>query len=247
MKRIIISFLFVLSITTSLFAFENEYFRVNDEGLIFSTIADTYSFKLDLTKNSDYSCPDQKNPDPPFITVNTTPNNGEHLNFTEDEAYKVGKASVDRLRNSSIYWNKGYKLGRTSVERFGENKALYYELTSYSGDVRVYIFTGEKYKYTIGIHANKGDNFCNTYAYRSFVASFVKLNEQPKSKNKNKDTLFSMPEHKPNPYRRSGNSRRHLGGRSYSSTSNGFAWDIFVYVILFLAIVAWRIKSSLLK
>ena len=245
MNRLLISFLFILAITTNLLAFENEYFRVNDEGMKVEVNKDLFNFKLDLSKNSDYSCPNQNNPNPPLISVRVTPNDGTPINYTEDAAYKEGKAFVDRLKRSSIYGNKGFELGRTSVERFGENRALYYEMTSYTRDMRNYIFAGEKYKYDIGIQTNKGDNFYNTYAYRSFVASFVKLNMQPKPKAKG--TLTSMPKHNPNPYRRSSSSKRHLGGRNRNLKEYEFGWDIFGYVVFFLVIVAWRIKSSLLK
>ena len=67
---------------------------------------DWFEFKLDLNKNNDYSCPNEQNPTPPYITVEPSSNNGEQLIYTEDEAYKAGKALVDRFKNSRYFYNK---------------------------------------------------------------------------------------------------------------------------------------------
>ena len=242
MNRIIIFLLLLLSISSNLLAYENEYFRVNNERMTVKEDKDFFEFELDLNKSSDYSCPNEKNPTPPSISVNPSSNNGEHLIYTEDEAYKAGKAYVDRFRNSRYFYNKGYTLGRTSVERFGDHKALYYEVTTNSDDMKVYIIAGEKYKYTIQIKTNKGDNFYNTHAYRCFVSSFVMLNSKPKSQSQSKDTLFSVPD---TPKRT--NHHSNVIGKKHRNFSdeNGSFGEIFGVVTLLLAFIGWRIKRSL--
>ena len=130
-------------------------------------------------------------------------------------------------------------MGRTSVERFGEHKALYYEVTSNSGDMKVYIVAGEKYKYTISINTNRGDNFYNTHAYRCFVSSFVMLNSEPKSKSK--DTLFSMPDTK----KRTNNFNNITGKKNKNfSDGNGLYGEIIGVITLLLAFIGWKIKRS---
>ena len=252
MKKVALFLIFFVSITTSVFAFKNNYFEVNNEGMKASDIGNGANFVLYVGNNQDYKCPISRCSNPPFISVDVEPLKGPRPNYDSMEtAENLAKEHVKRLkeidRRIRSFGTADYVLDRISVAQFGDKRAFYYEITKSSNIKRVYTITSEKNKYTITISSCKEDNIKDTQVYRRFVDSFKILDSQPKSSN-NKGNLFSVPEtkahSKPNSLRpsKSRPSRYYSNQSKRPLTTNEL---IFVLVCGLLSIIAWKIKKSL--
>ena len=181
MKRIIISIIFVLSITTNLLAYKNSYFKVDDEGLKSNSLFGAYVFALDLKENYDYDLRDQKRLNPPTITIIVLPNKGNYPSYNKSNAEKFGKEYLNGLNRSSYKQIDDYKLDKSSIGKFGKNQAFCFEISNSSFEIRSYMIVSEKYIYTIAAKSAKGDNFKVTDAYQRFEKSFEILDAMPKS------------------------------------------------------------------
>ena len=234
MKKIIIFLLFFFSITTNILAFSGSY-KVKSDNMKLRFTSDTTTYILDLTRIIDYSCVNIINPPSPTITIKVTPNN-DHPSFNQETADKFGKDCLNTLPLN----NDSYRLERTSIDNFGTNKALYAELTSSSNVIRAYLVTNEKDKYTIIVNSNKGDNLIYTETYRTFANSFEIPKPDPpvtKKGTSSFDNYMRVPDARPMMDSR---------GRVHKKRHELSPIELIITIAcLFLAVIAWKIKSSL--
>ena len=227
MKKIIISIIFVLTITTNLFAYKNSYFKVDDEGLKFSSLFGAYIFLLDLKENYDYDLRDQKLPNPPSITIIIIPNKGSHPSYNQSNADKFGNEYLNGLNRSS-YKQDDYKKDKFSIAKFGKNQAFCFEISNSSAEVKSYMIVSEKYIYNIAAKSTKGDNFKVTDAYQKFEKSFEILDAMPKTGIK---SFFSGL----------------FGGGSNSTNpmaKYGFLKELFFLTLFIVIVIARKILNS---
>ena len=257
MKRVVLFLIFFVSITSKIFAFKNDYFEVNNEGMKASDIGNGANFVLYVFNNPDYKCPISRCPNPPFISVDVKPLNGPRPSYDSMEtAENLAKDHVKRLKEFDkrirSFGTADYVLDRISVGQFGDKRAFYYEITKATNIKRVYTITTEKNIYTITINSCKDDNFKDIQAYRRFVDSF-KISDL--SSDFSTGSNYSARSNSSN--RISNNSLKPKGqpgldGVRYSKTGkiikekkHDLTWTLFSILVFLLALIAAKIKKSL--
>ena len=219
-------------------AFNGSSYKVNNERMRIRFSSNTTTYILDLKNTIDYSCVNMINPPPPTITVTVSPNN-DHPSYNQETADKFGKEYLNRLANN----DNSYRLEKTSIDNFGNNKAFYAELISSSNVIRAYLLTNDNNKFEIIVNSNKGDNFIYTETYRKFANSFEIPKTQPQTVKKGSsrstlDNLMRVPDTPPN-------ISNHKGGHRHKRGPTSPLELIIIFACLFLAFIAWKIKSSL--